>query len=640
MENLIKGIADIFKEELKIDNPKNEGKYNQVFYYHKYDFFFLFGLIKLLDCAQEYSKSEVINEYKKYGMIKGIDEILNEKSVFPNGDKLGFVNFSDFDLNSLVNDEYNLFENFQDYLLKFDNNIIEVLSTSNIDWIFSHLLNEKLLFNYLKKLNNIKLDKDFFVSHNNFCNAYNDFLLEYDKFFGFNVIEIGGEINERPENKLIVDYLFTNLDISNKSEIKMYDPSCGDGNLLCLAKSYIGNINSDCKIEWYGKELVHLPYAQSLFRMIINYQPINNIKYLSNYNEQFKFMFDEKFDVILSDFRHVEEFINSLDSDLDISNYIENYFVDSLNSTGKLVLTLSEKTIDKLMGKLANIVKMDYLEALIQVIVYGSETFYYLIINKNKSDLRKDCFMVVTGKNLMAYFTDEELYELNFEFPPDKRGNLFNYPGSFKKLINMFNDQKAIYRNFINKDASFIIPNECYNPTFRFNDYILPGFSMSGEFTPDFDESHREIEFNKNLDILVERLKNSDNFLQPSSDEANKIINNIKWVFKDGNRYDDNSLEFMRDILRYNIENNEYFDLDYPWENILIKSDKNSVIVHFNLNNEEKMFDILIFEDIYTIFDLIRDINDIIVEKEYLNYIKRFEGLKFVKEGIYRMQLR
>ena len=110
----------------------------------------LFRLIKILDDLQEYSKSDVINEYE---LCDDEDEqVILSKSIYPTGEPLGFYNYSKNNLSSLAKlSDNEIRDEFLDYTDSYSENIYEILEEYDIEEIISDLSNEELL----KRINNV-----------------------------------------------------------------------------------------------------------------------------------------------------------------------------------------------------------------------------------------------------------------------------------------------------------------------------------------------------------------------------------------------------------------------------------------------------------------------------------------------------
>ena len=112
---------------------------------------FVFKLLKILDNLQEYSKDSVIHEYDLCD--DEVSQIILNKSVYPNGDQLGFYNYSQYNLEKLANVEtINIKEEFIDYIDSFSENIYDYLDSLNIEDKLNHFSDEELI-NLINDLN-------------------------------------------------------------------------------------------------------------------------------------------------------------------------------------------------------------------------------------------------------------------------------------------------------------------------------------------------------------------------------------------------------------------------------------------------------------------------------------------------------
>lgn len=120
-----------------------------------------FKLIKILDGLQEYSKENVVQEYD---LCDDEDsQIILNKSVYPNGDQLGFYNYSQYNLDKLADiDKTNIREAFIDYIDSFSENICDLLDSLNMEDKLSSISDDELK-NLIKELNTESSD-DFLSS--------------------------------------------------------------------------------------------------------------------------------------------------------------------------------------------------------------------------------------------------------------------------------------------------------------------------------------------------------------------------------------------------------------------------------------------------------------------------------------------
>ena len=93
----------------------------------------IFLVLKLIDDATLFSKDAVITEYENNKDAENLNELLYDKSIYPNGEKLGFYNFSKFTLNDFSEKRYSERE-FKEYLNSFSIEIQELFILMKIDY--------------------------------------------------------------------------------------------------------------------------------------------------------------------------------------------------------------------------------------------------------------------------------------------------------------------------------------------------------------------------------------------------------------------------------------------------------------------------------------------------------------------------
>ena len=277
--NFIWNLADLLRGSFKFED------------FHK--IILPFTVLKRLDSLLQYSKQDVLDTYNEYyEKIDDIQSLLLNVAVDEEGNKLGFYNYSKYDLNSLLKNEGEIEENMLDYLECFSDNIKDIFSNFDFKHQIIRLSNENLLDSLVKKLNkNVDLSP-MTTSHEEmgiiFEGLINRFLEDSRDIYG-------------PQGllKLIAELIpLEDEGINEKGLIKkIYDPACGTGRLLACCKDSLIKKNS-CNVELYGQDVSPEIYALCKANLLMRGEQINNIKgpASSISNDQFK---DEKFDYII-----------------------------------------------------------------------------------------------------------------------------------------------------------------------------------------------------------------------------------------------------------------------------------------------------------------------------------------------------
>jgi type I restriction enzyme M protein len=221
---------------------------------HEYgDVILPFTVLRRLDCVFEPYRDNVIKAYKKFkGKLKDeklVPVLLKETKGLP------FYNTSDFDLQRLGQDAHNIELNFNNYINGFSPNVYEILENFQIDKLVTKLAKNDLLFMLIRKFTEAELHPSV-VSNHQMGYIYEHLLYKFSEMSN----ETAGEhYTPREVIRLMVNLLFaehTN-ELKGKGIIRtIYDPACGTGGMLTIAKDYInGHINPKAEIHMYGQEI-------------------------------------------------------------------------------------------------------------------------------------------------------------------------------------------------------------------------------------------------------------------------------------------------------------------------------------------------------------------------------------------------
>jgi type I restriction enzyme M protein len=283
---MIWGIADILR-----------GGWKQ----HEYqDVILPLVVLKRLDCILADTKAKVIEQNNQWkGKIKDIDPILNKASG------VGFYNISPYDFIKITEDPRNIFKNFKHYINGFSPNIRDIFEKFDFDKQLERLKDGDLLFHIIGELNKVDLHPSR-VDNYQIGHVFEELLRKFSEmsnetagehYTPRDVIEVMVELLLEPDKKEL-----------NKPHVikKIYDPACGTGGMLTVAKDYIiNNINGKANVYLYGQELNSVTYAMAKSDMLIKGENPDLIrggekdhtKASTLANDQF---FGEQFDYALS----------------------------------------------------------------------------------------------------------------------------------------------------------------------------------------------------------------------------------------------------------------------------------------------------------------------------------------------------
>ncbi len=221
-------------------------------------------VIKRLDSVLSGTKAKVLDHYHQWsGKVKDLEPILKKTSGYD------FFNVSEYDFKKLTEDPRNITKNFKKYLNDYSSNIRDIIEKFDFDKQIERLEGGNLLYLIIQELNKVDLHPSQVDSHE--MGAIFEELLR--KFSEMSNETAGEHYTPRDVIALMVPLLFNpdKKDLTNPHVIKkVYDPACGTGGMLTLAKEYVhGQINKQAAIYLYGQELNSVSYAIAKSDMLI-----------------------------------------------------------------------------------------------------------------------------------------------------------------------------------------------------------------------------------------------------------------------------------------------------------------------------------------------------------------------------------
>lgn len=212
-------------------------------------------------------------------------------------------NTTNWNLANLLENEAQLENNFVNYLNGFSENIVQIIEKFDYFAITKKVSKEKRLFPLIELMKN----QDF--SPRRLSNLEMGYIYEnlIQKFSEDDAKDTGEHFTPREIIKIMVD-LMQMQDIPKNKAISIYDPACGTGGMLSVAKEYLlENGKNSASVMLYGQELLAQNYAICAADMLIKGDDIYNIKNgnsLIPHNESITDDGDqlagEKFDYMLS----------------------------------------------------------------------------------------------------------------------------------------------------------------------------------------------------------------------------------------------------------------------------------------------------------------------------------------------------
>lgn len=275
-----------------------------------------FTLLRRLDCILERTHETVLTKYNKFkttAKAETLEKILKEASG-----RL-FYNTSPFTLSKILSDKDNLGENFRAYLDGFSSNIKEIFYNfsggieKGLSPIYETLLRKNLLYIVTLEFTKIDLHPENLSNHD--MGTIFEILIRKSKE---STNEKAGQYyTPREIVKLMVELVFINESEKLKKPgagIMIYDPCCGTGGMLTVAKDYLlEKVNPDLDIYLFGQEINEQTYAIAKSDVLIKGEDSENIAQGNTINnDKFK---GKRFNYMLTnppfgdDWKNIREFV-------------------------------------------------------------------------------------------------------------------------------------------------------------------------------------------------------------------------------------------------------------------------------------------------------------------------------------------
>lgn len=263
-------MSDNFQEEIWSIANLLRGDYKS---YKYQDVILPFTVLRRLDAILEPTKEEVLKRREKLEK-RGLGK--DEKQL-SRASGYSFYNISKFTFKKLTNDPDNIDKNLRSYINGFSKNVKDILDNFDFNDEIKRLKKNGLLFQIVERFYEIDLHPDK-VSNHKMGTIFEEIIRRFSEQSG----ETAGEhFTPREVIKLMVHLLIAgNGRLRQKNVIKkIYDPACGTGGMLTIAKDEIlENINDTAQIWLYGQELNPKTYAIAKSDILIKGEEAENIK--------------------------------------------------------------------------------------------------------------------------------------------------------------------------------------------------------------------------------------------------------------------------------------------------------------------------------------------------------------------------
>ena len=246
--NFIWEVANLIRDTFK------RGKYQDVI--------LPLTVLRRLDCVLDPTKEEVL---QRQAELRGMGlEDMHSQLCRSSG--FAFYNTSRYDFDLLLADAPNVAANLRNYIAGFSQNMREVLERFDFDNTISKLDESGLLFQVLEKFGNVDLHPDC-IDNATMGTIFEELIRRFNEALNENP---GEHFTPRDVVHLMVGLMLAGDEdrIGGEGVVRtIYDPCCGSGGMLTIAKEHIntghldngnqltGPVNPDADIHLYGQEV-------------------------------------------------------------------------------------------------------------------------------------------------------------------------------------------------------------------------------------------------------------------------------------------------------------------------------------------------------------------------------------------------
>ncbi|RJQ30094.1 MAG: SAM-dependent DNA methyltransferase [Peptococcaceae bacterium] len=207
-------------------------------------------VLRRLDCVLEKTRDRVLERYEEFK-----NKLDNPVHLLIHTAGYNFYNISPYNFTKLLADSANTAKNLIAYINGFSENMREIIDKFEFRNQIHRLEEVNLLFLVLERFNTIDLHPDM-VSNLEMGYIFEELIRKFSEQSN----ETAGEhFTPREVIRLMVNILFSQdkAILEQKGIIKtVYDPACGTGGMLTVAKEHILNtINPSAGIQLFGQEL-------------------------------------------------------------------------------------------------------------------------------------------------------------------------------------------------------------------------------------------------------------------------------------------------------------------------------------------------------------------------------------------------
>ena len=246
--NFIWGVANLIRDTFK------RGKYQDVI--------LPLTVLRRLDCVLGPTKKKVLQRQAEL-RGRGLEDLHNQLCI---ASGFAFYNTSRYDFGLLLADAPNVAANLRNYIAGFSQNMREVLERFDFDNTISKLDEAGLLFQVMERFARVELHPDD-IDNAMMGTIFEELIRRFNEALNENP---GEHFTPRDVVHLMVGLMLAGDEnrIGGSGVVRtVYDPCCGSGGMLTIAKEHInighlesgnllaGPVNPDAEIHLFGQEV-------------------------------------------------------------------------------------------------------------------------------------------------------------------------------------------------------------------------------------------------------------------------------------------------------------------------------------------------------------------------------------------------
>jgi len=223
-----------------------------------------FTVLRRIDCVIRPTQDAVRQQYLDLrGKIDNLDPLLRKTSG------VAFYNTSKFNFDRLLDDHANIYANFMAYYNAFSEEMrVEVLDNFKFRAVIDDLHKNNLLYMVIERFSNIDLHPSSLDNHE-MGYVFEELIRKFNEANNENP---GEHFTPREVIRLMVDLMFVTEDEKLEQEnviSSIFDPCCGTGGMLTIAKERILEKNPSADVHLFGQELNQKTYAVTKSDMLM-----------------------------------------------------------------------------------------------------------------------------------------------------------------------------------------------------------------------------------------------------------------------------------------------------------------------------------------------------------------------------------